>query len=199
MKRFLRSVSPDWRRTLLGLLLQAGIALPALAQEGAPSPADSPTGLVFRWLNLALVVGAFVWAIRKFGVPFFRETARAIQDAIQGAAAGRAAAERELNEASGQLAALDAEVRELRLAAARESASEAERLGALAKSDAEKIAKAAVAEMEAAERAARMQLRALAARAATDRAASLVRQRMNAAAEHSLFGAFLGEIERAAQ
>ena len=64
---------------------------------------------------------------------------------------------------------------------------------------AEKIARAAVAEMEAAERAARQQLRVTAARAAADRAAALVRQRMNPAAENALFSAFLGELERGAQ
>jgi F0F1-type ATP synthase membrane subunit b/b' len=193
--RYLRA---DWRGFLLGLLVQASMALPALAQEEAPSPADSATGFVFRWLNLALVLGALIWAIRKFGGPFFRGAAQAIQDAIHGAAAGRAAVEREWSEASRQLAEIDAEVQELRRVASRESASEAERLRALANSEAEKVAQAAVAEMVAAERAARMQLRALAARAAADRAAVLVRQRMNGDTDRSLFGAFLGQLERSA-
>jgi F-type H+-transporting ATPase subunit b len=198
MKRSARALRSAWLPYLLGLFVQVCVVLPLLAQEEeAPSPADSPTGFVFRWLNLALVLGAIVWAIRKFGAPYFRQNARSIQDAIHGAAAGRAAAERELSEASRQLASLDADVQELRRAAQRESASQAERLRALAGSEADKIAQAAVAEIEAAERAARQQLRALAARAATDRAAALVRQRMNDAAESSLFGAFLGELERA--
>jgi F-type H+-transporting ATPase subunit b len=195
--RFLRS---GWQRWLLCLLVQVSMALPVLAQEeAAPSPADSPTGFVFRWLNLALVLGTIIWAVRKFGRPYFREAARSIQESIGGAAAGRAAVERELNDASRQLASLDADVQELRRGAAGESASEAERLRALAKSEAEKIARAAVAEIEAAERVARQQLRALAARVATERATALVRQRMNDAAESSLFGAFLGELERAPQ
>jgi F0F1-type ATP synthase membrane subunit b/b' len=194
-----RSLRSDWQRYVFFLVVLASIALPALAQEGAPSPADSPTGFVFRWLNLALVLGAFTWVIVKFGGPFFRGAAKSIQDAIHGAAAGRAAAERELSEASRQLASLDAEAQEMRRAASRESASEAERLRALARSEAEKIAKAAVAEIEAAERSARQQLRGIAARAATDRAAALVRQRMNDQAERSLFDVFLGELERGAQ
>jgi F0F1-type ATP synthase membrane subunit b/b' len=53
--------------------------------------------------------------------------------------------------------------------------------------------------MGAAERTARQQLRAIAARAAADRAAALVRDRMNAASDSSLFSAFLGELERTAQ
>jgi F0F1-type ATP synthase membrane subunit b/b' len=166
------------------------------SHEEAPSPAESPIGFVFRWLNLALVLGAIVWAVRKFGAPYFRASAKAIQESIHGAAAGRAAAEQELAEAAGQLTGLDAEVRELRQAASRESQHEADRLRLLTKSEAEKIARAAAAEIEAAERAARQQLREMAARLAADRAAALVRQRMNPAAEQALFGGFLGQLER---
>jgi F0F1-type ATP synthase membrane subunit b/b' len=184
---------------LLGVLIQVSFVLPVLAQEEAPSPADSATGYVFRWLNLALVLGAIIWALGKFGGPYFRASAQAIKESIHGAAAGRAAVEKELNEVTKQLAGLDAEVQELRRAAARESVSEGERLRELARSEAEKIARAAAAEINAAERAARQQLRILAARLAAERAAALVRQRMNAAVEQSLFGAFLGEIERDAR
>ena len=38
------------------------------AQENAPSPADMPVGLVFRWLNFALVFGGLaylIWKIRR--------------------------------------------------------------------------------------------------------------------------------------
>jgi F-type H+-transporting ATPase subunit b len=189
-----------WQRLALFLLAVACMVLPAPAQEEhPPEPANTTLGFVFRWLNLALVLGAIIWAVRKFGAPYFRQSARAIAEAIHGSAATRASAERELSEATRQLASVDAEVQELRRAGARESAGEAERLRALAKSEAEKITRAAGAEIEAAERLARQQLRALAARAATDRAAGLVRQRMNPAAERTLFGAFVGELERTAR
>ena len=185
---------------LLCLMVLAWRVLPALAQEEeAPQPADTTVGFVFRWLNLALVLGALIWVIRKFGGPYFRGSARAISEAIHGAAAGRASTECELSEATRQLASVDAEIQELRRAGARESAGEAERLRALAQSEAEKIARAAGAEIEAAERLARQQLRAIAARAATDRAEALVRQRMNDASERALFGAFVGELARGAR
>ena len=189
-----------WRRLALSLLVLAWTVLPALAQEEhPPEPANSTLGFVFRWLNLALVLGAIFWAVRQYGSPYFRQSARAIADAIHRAAAARVSAERELSEATRQLASVDAEIQELRRAGARESASEAERLRALAQSEAEKIARAAGAEIEAADRLARQQLRGIAARAATDRAAALVRQRMNDAADCALFGAFVGELERTAR
>ena len=145
-----------WRSLALSLLALAWVVLPALAQEEhPPEPADTALGFVFRWLNLALVLGALIWAVRKFGAPYFRLSARAIADAIHGAAAARVSAERELSEATQRLASVDAEIQELHRAGARESASEAQRLRALAQSEAEKIARAAGAEIEAAERLAR--------------------------------------------
>jgi F0F1-type ATP synthase membrane subunit b/b' len=188
-----------WRRLALSLLALAWTVLPALAQEEhPPEPADSTLGFIFRWLNLALVLGAIFWAVRQYGAPYFRQSARAIADAIHGAAAARVSAERALSEATQQLASVDAKM-QIAPRGARESASEAERLRALAQSEAEKIARAAGAEIEAAERLARQQLRGIAAGTATDRAAELVRQRMNDAADRALFGAFVGELERTAR
>jgi F0F1-type ATP synthase membrane subunit b/b' len=176
------------------------LALPAFAQEEAkPQAADTTTGFIFRWLNLALVLGAFAWVIRKFGKSYFRTTARAISDAIHGAAAGRAAAERELSETTSKLESVGAEIQALRRAAIRESASEAERLRALGQSEAEKIARAAISEIQATERVSWQQLRAIAARAATQKAEELVRGRMNDASERALFGSFVGQLERSAR
>jgi F-type H+-transporting ATPase subunit b len=188
-----------WPRSLLGLLLLTAAALPAWAEESGPSPADGPTGFVFRWINLVILIALFAWVIVKFGGPYFRSTAKAIQGAIAGAAAGRAVAEKELNEATRQLASLDTEVQEMRRAASREAVAEAERLRTLAQAEAEKIAKAAAAEIEAAERAGTQQLRVLAARIAADRAAALVRERLNQKSERALFDGFVAELEREAR
>jgi F-type H+-transporting ATPase subunit b len=186
-------------RNLLALLLLAGAAMPAWAEEAGPSPADSPTGFVFRWINVVILIALFAWAIVKFGGPYFRSTAKGIQDAIAGAAAGRAVAEKELSEATRQLASLDTEVQEMRRAASREAAAEAERIRTLAKAEVEKIAKAAAAEIEASERAGAQQLRALAARTAADRAATLVRERLNQKSERALFDGFVAELEQEAR
>jgi F-type H+-transporting ATPase subunit b len=185
-----------WLRNLLGLLIVTGAALPAWAQESGPSPADGPTGFVFRWINLVILVALFAWVIVKFGGPYFRSTAKAIQGAIAGAAAGRAIAEKELDEATRQLASLDSEVQEMRRSASREAVTEAERLRMLAQAEAEKIAKAADAEIAAAERAGAQQLRALAARTAADRAAGLVRERLNQTSERALFDGFVAQLEK---
>jgi F-type H+-transporting ATPase subunit b len=173
-------------------------SLPAAAAESGPNVADSPVGMFFRWLNFAIVFVTIVWVIRKFGAPYFRGHAREIGGAIQQASKARAAAERELKEATQKLAALDLEIQDLRRAAVRESAAEAERIRERARVEAEKVAQAAQAEIAATERAARQELRAMAARLATERAAAMVRAQMTAQGEAALFRAFVSELRRSA-
>src|SRR4051812_39103290 len=90
------------------------LAWPVLAQEEKPNAADTTAGYIFRWIDFALVLGALIWVIQKYGRPYFKATARAISDAIHGAAAGKAAAEREFAEAGRQLESIDLEIQELR-------------------------------------------------------------------------------------
>jgi len=172
-------------------------SLPALAQENGPDVTTMPVGTVFRWLNFLLVFGVLTYLIGKFGGPYFRGRAHGIAKAIEEAQQARAAAQRELQEAEGKLASIDAEVQQEWRAAERESASDRERIRALTNSDTEKIGQAARAEIAAAERAGTQELRAIAARLATERAAALIRQRINAAEEAALFDAFVEELAKA--
>jgi F0F1-type ATP synthase membrane subunit b/b' len=181
------------------LLALAWTALPALAQEqSAPDPADSLAGTIFRWLNFALVAGGIIYLIRKVGAPYFRQNAQSISQSIRQAAEERAAAERELKEVSQKLAKIDVEIQDLRRTAASESAAQAERIRALARTEVERVAQSARAEIAASERAAAMELRGAAARLATEQAAALVRARVNAAAEAGLFRSFILEVEKSA-
>ena len=70
--------------------------LPVLAAEaGEQDPADSTTGLIFRWLNFLIVFGGIGYLIAKHGGAFFRENAKAIAASITEAQAAKAEAERE--------------------------------------------------------------------------------------------------------
>jgi F0F1-type ATP synthase membrane subunit b/b' len=141
-----------------------------------------------------LVAGGFAYVLKKFGAPYFRGHARSISQAIQEAAEARAAAEREVAQADQRLANLQTEIEGLRRAAKQESAAETERIRALALSEAEKIGKAAQAEIAAAERAGQQELRSIGARLATERAAALLGQRINSAAQATLFHSFVGKL-----
>ena len=182
----------------LGAVLLGMVSLPALAQEGAADAANTPIGTVFRWLNFLLVFGALAYVIVKYGAPYFRSRAQSIAKSIEEAARNRAAAERELRDTVEKLSFVDREIEEERRGGQRESAADRERIRELTKSEVEKIHQAARAEIAASERAGAQEIRAIAAKLATERAAVLIREQLNATAESALFGSFVDELERAA-
>jgi len=192
-----------WRRSpapACGVLLWLFLfAHSALAAEGAePNPADSSAGLIFRWLNFALVFGGIAYLIAKHGGAYFRANAKAIAASINEGTAAKEEADRQLQEMNAKIARLDQEIAELREAAKRDSIVETERLNASGLAEIEKIEQAAHAELGAAERAATQELRAMAASLAVERAAGLVRSRMDQKVRAKLFHAFLGELGRSA-
>src|SRR5450755_122117 len=150
-------------------------AIPALAQEGDASPANSPTGWVFRWLNFAIVFGAIAYCAVKYGGPSFRANSEDISKKIEEGARAREAAEQQKKEMEAKLANLPNESVQMRADAKRDAEAEALRLRALGREEGAKIEKSALAEIAAAERAARMELKALAARMAVERAEALLR------------------------
>jgi F-type H+-transporting ATPase subunit b len=171
-------------------------ALPALAQEGESSPADSPTGWIFRWLNFAIVFGAIAYFAVKKGGPYFRKQADEISRRIAEGARAREAAEQQRKEIQAKLAGIEQEVAAMREEAKRDADAEAQRLRALARAEAQKIEVVAQAEIAAAERAARMELKSLGARMAVERAEVLLREELTPKAETALFQNFVREIER---
>jgi F-type H+-transporting ATPase subunit b len=170
-----------------------------IAAEGAePNPADSSAGLIFRWLNFALVFGGITYLIKKHGKAFFGANAKAIASSITEAQAAKASADRELSEVNAKISGLDREVAELREAARRDAAVEAERLRASGLAEIEKIKQAARAELAASERVAQQQLREVSASMAVERAGALVASRMNLDVRAKLFRSLLGELQRSA-
>lgn len=169
-------------------------AAPALAQESNPSPADSPAGWVFRWINFAIVVALIVYGLRK-AAPSFRNRAGEISQRIAEGTRAREAAEKQRREAQAKLAGIETEVATLRVEAKRSADAEGERLRELARVEAEMIERAAQAEITAAERAARIELKILAARMATERAEAILRKELTPQAEATLFSSFVADFE----
>jgi len=199
----MKAVAGSWslRRVAMlgaGVVLFAAVSLPALAQENSPDVADMPIGTLFRWLNFLLVAGALAYLVVKFGAPYFRGHAESIAKAIEEATQARASADRELRDVVEKIAALGTEIEQERRTAERESAADRERIRTLTKAEIEKIEQAGRAEIAAAERAGTQELRVIAAKLATDRAAALIRDHMNPEAEAALFESFVGELAKAA-
>ncbi len=177
---------------VLFVSLFAAVSMGA-TEEGGSAAAERATE-IFKWINFVIVAGATVWVFRKLLPPVFRKRAEAVSSAITIATGAKAAADAQLREAETRLANLQKEVAELRAFAERESAAEAQRLGAATQSDAQKIAAAAKAEIEAAERAARLELKALAANLAVDGAETLLAKQLTPQAQESLISSFVKSL-----
>ena len=173
-------------------------AAPVLAQEGEASPADSPMGWVFRWLNFAIVFGAIAYVAVKKGAPYFRHNADEIARKIEEGARAREAAEQRRKEIEAKLANLPSEVEQLRAEAKGGGEAEAQRIRAMARQEAEKIEQSAQAEISAAERAARLELKAVAARMAVANAQKVLESELTGEAEAGLFRTFVAELREGA-
>src|SRR5499433_1589366 len=188
----------NWRRLALMAMSVCGVLLlcafaGSAAEEG--NVATEHATELFKWINFAIVAGVILWAFGKKLPSVFRANAEAIGSAITSATAIKAGADERLADAEVRLARLGQEVAELRAAAEKEAAADAQRIREIAKSDAEKISIAAKAEIEAAERAARMELKALAARLAVDGAESLLAKPLTAQTQESLVKGFVASLE----
>jgi F-type H+-transporting ATPase subunit b len=186
--------------TSTAFLIFSFTAFPAFAAEGAePDPADSPTGMIFRWLNFLIVFGGIAYLAAKYGGAFFRGNAKEISASIREAAAVKAEADRELRVVETKIARLDQDVAEMREEARRNWAAESERLRASGLAEIEKINLAARGELAASERAARHEVREIAASMAVERAAALVSSKMNTEIRARMFQSFVGELGRGAK
>lgn len=173
------------------------VALPALAAEGAePDPADSPAGLVFRWLNFVIVFGGIGFLVAKSGGAFFRANAKQIAASIVEATAANEEAHRELESVEAKVGRLGQDVAELKEEAKRNWEAESQRLRSSGVAEIEKINQAARAELAASERAAQEQLREVAASLAVKNAAARVASRMNSETRTKIFQAFVADLER---
>lgn len=182
-----------FRRSFCVLAVLFACAAPALAQEGQPSLADTSTGWVFRWINFAIIVALIAWGFTK-AAPAFRARSAEISRKIAEGARARERAEQQRREAQAKLAGIADEIARLKADAARSAEAEAQRIRALAREEAQKIERSGQAEIAAAERAARLELKALVARLAIERAESLLRGELTPQAEQSLFRTFVQEL-----
>jgi len=161
------------------------------AEEGGES---SPLMVVFKWINFAVVAGAFGWLLAKKAPGFFAARANRIASAIEQAAQAKGRADAQRRQAEERLANLGREIEELRARAARDAASEAQRIEAATQEEVAKIERSGHMEVEAAARGARLELRALASRLSIERAEAVLRAEITPATEEGMFAAFLGEL-----
>jgi F-type H+-transporting ATPase subunit b len=172
-----------------------GTAIATNAAETAENHTEQIVAIIFQWIHFAILAGLVYWVFAKVLPPMFRRKADNISTAISKATAARAEAERQLKEAELRLAGLEQEMEHFRGEAQAQAAVEFDRLRAMARNDGEKIRQAAKAEIEAAERAGRVELKALAAKLAVDRAELLVAKEMTPAVQEAMINRFVQSLE----
>jgi len=182
-------------RGIFAAVMVVGFATVAFAAEEHASPAEHAARTDFRWIHFVIVAALLIYVFRTYGRPYFRRTSDTIFEAIEKATEAKTKAERELKEAAVKLASLEQEVERFRVQAQTEAGAEMARLRAMMNTDVEKVGLAAKAEVEAAERAARVELRALAAKLAVDRAESLVARQMTPAVQGAMIDHFVQSLQ----
>jgi len=170
-------------------------AFPAIAQQDEPSPSDSPTGWIFRWINFAIVFLLICYFFAKVAGPAFGKNREEISRKIAEGTRAREAAEKQRREVQAKIAGIQNEIAAMSAEAQQGAEAEAKRIRDLAKKEAEAIDRAAQAEIQAAQRAGQIELKMRAARMAVERAEALLQRDLTSANESALLLSFVGQLE----
>jgi F-type H+-transporting ATPase subunit b len=168
---------------------------------GAPAPAAEEEGkkegreLLFKFINLTLLVGALAYLLRKPLADFFAQRSASIRQGLEDGRNALEASQAQLKTVEEKLQHLEQEIEAFKLAAEREMEAERQRLKLAAAQEAEKILQSARAQTEVAVRAAKLELKSYAAERAVELAEEIIRQRLDEAGRKRLVGEFLAGVE----
>ena len=134
---------------------------------------------LWKFINLAIFVGAGIYILRKPIAAALAARGETIRKQIKQAEEEKKAAEENLAQADAQLAHLDADVQALRQQAEKEAALEGERLAAAGENEIEKLKIQADRELETTRKVAKKELRQFLAQRSLDLAKATVVSRLN--------------------
>jgi F-type H+-transporting ATPase subunit b len=149
----------------------------ALAEGESSAPWwNIPSFEVWRWLNLLIFVGVFIYLLRRPVSQAMRARREGIRRDLMRAQEERNAAVAKLEEVEARLARLDAEVASVREQSEREAAEERERIRQSTEEETRKLREQAQREIESAGKAARQELREFAAEQSVRLAEEMIRR-----------------------
>jgi len=151
--------------------------------------------LIYKVINLAILVGALAYLLRKPAAEFFAQRSRSIRTGLEEGRKALGASQAQLKTVEEKLKHLEEEIAEFRASAAREMEAERQRLKLAEAEAAEKIIQSARAQTEAAARAAKLELKIYAADQAVKLAEEILRKRLDDPGRKKLVGDFLSEVE----
>jgi F0F1-type ATP synthase membrane subunit b/b' len=135
-----------------------------------------PSFEVWRWLNLLIFVGVFIYLLRRPVSEAMRARREGIRRDLMRAQEERNAALAKLEEVEARLSKLDAEVAGVREQSEKEAAEERERIRKSTEDETRKLREQAQREVESAGKAARQELREFAAQQSVRLAEEMIRR-----------------------
>jgi F-type H+-transporting ATPase subunit b len=170
---------------------------PAFAppREGEAEGKREGRELLYKFINLSLLVGALAYLLRKPLADFFAQRSASIRQGLEDGRKALEASQAQLKTVEEKLRHLEEEIASFKASAAREMEAERQRLKLAAAEEAEKILQAARARTEVAVRAAKLELKSYAAEQAVELAEAIVRQRLDDSGRKKLVGDFLAGVE----
>ncbi|MEN6535767.1 MAG: hypothetical protein ABFD89_19040 [Bryobacteraceae bacterium] len=170
----------------------------AASHEKGSSHKNEP-GIVWKWANFAILVGALGYLVAKKAPAFFQSRTEEIQRGIREAKAAREQAEAQAADFQRRLDNLPAEIEQLKRSAQEELAAEEARLRTETEQAARKIQERSELELAAAVKAARLELKAQSAELAIELARKKIYGGMTAQTDGRLVQAFLSDLGRRGQ
>jgi F-type H+-transporting ATPase subunit b len=188
--------------TLLGICL-AACAVPQVAWSQAPEPPakdekkeENPNReLLYKTVNLFILVGALVYLLRKPMGEFFRSRSASITKSLDEGRKALEASQARLKEVEVKLGKLEAEIAAFKESAMREMEADRARMQQAAAEEAARIVDSARAQMDTAVRAARLELKGYAATKAVALAEDLIRARLDDSGQRRLVTQFASTLE----
>jgi F-type H+-transporting ATPase subunit b len=167
----------------------------ARAPEGEAESKKEGRELVYKFINLSLLVAALVYLLRKPLADFFAQRSAAIRKGLEEGRKALEASQAQLKTVEEKLQHLEEEIAAFKASAEREMEAEHQRLKLAASEEAEKILQAARARTEVAVRAAKVELKGYAAEQAVQLAEEIIRRRLDEAGRKRLVSDFLAEVK----
>jgi F-type H+-transporting ATPase subunit b len=168
----------------------------ARAPEGEAEGKREGHELLYKFINLALLVGALAYLLRKPLADFFAQRSASIRKGLEEGRKALEASRAQLKSVEEKLQHLEEEIAAFKASAGQEMEAERQRLKLAAAEEAEKILQAARAQTEAAVRAAKVELKSYAAGQAVELAEAIIRRRLDETGRKKLVSDFLAEVKK---
>ena len=176
----------------------------AVSSQPSDSHVGGPSGhssgppvwkeVLFKWINLVILLGGLVFFLRKPVREFFAERSEQICKALEEARAARESAEREVAKVMARVEQLDREVAQLKKEAVAQAEAERQRILEAARQEAERIKTGAQEEIGLLVKNARQELRDHSAALVVQMAEDKIKSEIRPENQEPLFKKFIGSL-----